>query len=266
MSDVLQKIIDVKRSKLAKRKNHMTIAQLQDVANLTSPPRGFGAALSFKSQDGYALICEIKKASPSAGLIRADFDPASLAKSYAQGGAACLSILTEEDHFQGSPEHLKAARAAVMLPVLRKDFMVDPYQIIESRFMGADCILLIMAAIDDALAADLEALTFELGMDALIEVHDEAEFERAMKLKSPLIGVNNRNLKTLTIDLGTTERIAKLLPADRVLVSESGLKTRADLDRMATVGARRFLIGESFMREPDVEAAVRAVLQEPAHA
>jgi len=213
----------------------------------------------------YALIAEIKKASPSAGLIRADFDAAKLAKSYANAGAACLSVLTEEDHFQGCDAYMQAAREASGLPVLRKDFMLEIYQVAEARVLGADCILLIMACLDDALARDLESYAHDIGLDVLVEVHDEAEFHRAMNLKSPLIGVNNRNLKTLTIDLGTTERLAKLLPKDRVLIAESGLKTPADLARMSNAGAKRFLIGESLMREQDVEAATRELLAVPAH-
>jgi indole-3-glycerol phosphate synthase len=268
MSDVLKKICDVKRAAVAKRKAQTPLAEVERLAKSAIPARGFAAALTAKADRGqYALIAEIKKASPSAGLIRADFDPASLARAYQNAGAACLSVLTEEDHFQGSDAHLQAARAAVNLPVIRKDFMLEPYQVVETRALGADCILIIMAALSDADAAELEATARQVGLDVLIEVHDEAELERALKLKSPLIGVNNRNLKTLVTDLATTERLAALVPTDRVLVAESGLKTSADLARMARCGAKRFLIGESLMKNQDVEAATRAILkQEAAHA
>ncbi len=261
MSGVLKKICDIKRSAVAKRKARTPLAEVERAARGASPPRGFAAALSAKAAKGeYALIAEIKKASPSAGLIRPDFDPAALARAYQAGGAACLSVLTEEDHFQGDDAHLQAARAAVNLPVIRKDFMLEPYQVVEARALGADCILLILAALDDAQADELEICAMENELDVLIEVHDEGEMERALKLKSPLLGVNNRNLKTLATDLGTTERLAKMLPKDRVLVAESGLKTPADLARMARCGAQRFLIGESLMREKDVEAATRKLL------
>ncbi len=267
MSDVLAKICAVKREAVAKRKQAVPFADVERQAKAASPPRGFAAALSAKAKTGYALIAEIKKASPSAGLIRGDFDPAALAQAYQNAGAACLSVLTEEDYFQGTDGHLRAARGAVALPVIRKDFMLEPYQVAEARAIGGDCILLIMACLADAQAAELESCAREFQLDVLIEVHDEGELERAMKLRSPLIGVNNRNLKTLQTDLATTERLAKLLSADRVLVAESGLKTPADLARMARCGARRFLIGESLMKQTDVEAATRAILTpEKAHA
>ena len=268
MSDVLDKICATKRASVAKRKLKTPLGELERIAMAATPARGFAAALSAKADRGqYALIAEIKKASPSAGLIRADFDPASLARSYQAAGAACLSVLTEEDFFQGSDAHLQQARSAVTLPVIRKDFMLEPYQVIEARAIGADCILIIMAALGDSEAAELEATAFQVGLDVLIEVHDEDELTRALKLKSPLIGVNNRNLKTLATDLATTERLAALVPKDRVLVAESGLKTSADLARMSRCGAKRFLIGESLMRNADVEAATRALLkQEAAHA
>jgi indole-3-glycerol phosphate synthase len=268
MSDVLAKICADKRAAVAKRKQRVGLADLEAQAKAATPVRGFAAALTAKVNRGqYALIAEIKKASPSAGLIRADFDPAALARAYANAGAACLSVLTEEDYFQGDDTYLFQARDAVTLPVIRKDFTLEPYQVVESLALGADCILLIMAALDDAQAAELEACARQWDLDVLVEVHDEAELARALKLKSPLIGVNNRNLKTLATDLATTERLAALLPKDRVLVAESGLKTRADLARMQRCGAMRFLIGESLMRERNVEAATRALLaQESAHA
>jgi indole-3-glycerol phosphate synthase len=268
MSDVLSKIAKIKFAAVAQRKKTTPLADVERAAKTASPIRPFGAALTAKvAKGGYGLIAEIKKASPSAGLIRADFDPAALARAYQQGGAACLSVLTEEDHFQGSDAYMQAARAAVDLPVLRKDFMLDPYQVIEARALGADCILLIMAILPDGLAAELEATARGVDLDVLIEVHDAVELDRAFRLKSRLIGVNNRDLKTLKVDIATTERLAKLIPESHTLVCESGLKTPADLARMAKAGARRFLIGESLMREADVAAATRALLaQEKTHA
>jgi indole-3-glycerol phosphate synthase len=262
MSDnVLTTICAKKRETVARRKEKRALNDVMRDASAAPPVRPFGAALTAKAANGYGLIAEIKKASPSAGLIRPDFDPPAIAQAYERAGAACLSVLTEEDFFQGSDAALQAARAATALPVLRKDFMLEPYQVIEARAIGADCILLIIAMLEDAQAADLEFTAQSMGLDVLIEVHDEAELDRALKLKSPLIGVNNRNLKTLTVDLAVTERLAKRVPADRVLVCESGLKTPADLARMARIGARRFLIGESLMREADIEAATRAILK-----
>ncbi|MBL26589.1 MAG: indole-3-glycerol-phosphate synthase [Rhodospirillaceae bacterium] len=262
MSDVLAKICDAKRADVASRRSAKPLAALEAEALSVPAPRGFADALTRRvAEGGYGVITEIKKASPSRGLIRPDFDPPALARAYAAGGSACLSVLTDTPYFQGEDAHLVAARAAVDLPVLRKDFMLDPYQIVESRVIGADCVLLIMAALDDGQAAELEAAAFDLGMDVLVEVHDEAELDRALKLRSPLIGVNNRNLKTLEIDLGTTERLAKRLPDDRDLVCESGLYSRADLDRMNRSGASRFLVGESLMRQTDVAEAVRRLLQ-----
>lgn len=263
MSDVLARICADKRDEVARRKAARPLAGVEQAATEAGPVRGFADALTRHVEAGrYGLICEIKKASPSAGLIRPDFDPAVLARAYEAGGASCLSVLTDEPYFQGRDEYLMAARAACALPVLRKDFMVDPYQVPEARAMGADCILIIMAALSDAQARELEDAAFALGMDVLIEVHDAPEMERALAcLKSPLMGVNNRNLKTLKTDVATTEQLAAMVPPGRVLISESGLTTRADLDRMAAAGARRFLIGESLMRQPDVTEAVAALLR-----
>ena len=266
MRDVLKEICDYKREIVASRKGATSIEELRTRAEAASSPRGFVKALQAASQTGYGLIAEVKKASPSKGLIRADFDPHILAKAYQEGGASCLSVLTDEKYFQGSDDFLLAARAAVSLPVLRKDFMLDPYQIVESRALGADCVLLIMAALSDDEAQELEGLSTELGMDVLVEVHDAEELERALRLSSPLIGVNNRNLKTMTTDLATTEELAGNVPEGRMLVAESGLSVPDDLARMAKVGARCFLIGESLMRQPDVTAATRQILANPVQA
>ncbi len=263
MSDILAEICSAKRDHVATAKGARPLSAVEEQARRQVAPRGFAAALDRAAAHGYGLIAEIKKASPSAGLIRPDFDPPTLARAYAAGGATCLSVLTDAPYFQGRDEFLAAARQAVTLPVLRKDFMIDPWQIAESRALGADCILLIMAALSDAQAAELEAAAVEFGMDVLVEVHDQAEFDRALALRSPLLGVNNRNLKTMTTDLATTERLAARLPPGRVLVAESGLKTPADLARMAKAGARRFLVGESLMRQPDLTEATRALLADP---
>jgi indole-3-glycerol phosphate synthase len=266
VADVLRKICDDKLAHIARRKSETSLSELESAAAAASAPRGFAAALKAASKDGYGLIAEIKKASPSKGLIRADFDPPSLARAYKAGGATCLSVLTDEPYFQGEDSFLVAARDAVDLPALRKDFMLDSWQVTEARALGADCILLIMAALDDAQAAELEAAAFDLGMDVLVEVHNREELDRALNLKSSLIGVNNRNLKTLTVDLATTEELASAVPSDRMLVCESGLYTSDDLARMAAIGARCFLIGESFMRQDDVEQAVRTILRDPVKA
>jgi indole-3-glycerol phosphate synthase len=260
MPDALARICARTRADLAPFKEARPAATLEREALAAPAPRGFTPALREAASRRYGLIAEIKKASPSAGLIRPDFDPASLAHAYAEGGATCLSILTDRPFFQGAPEYLVAARSTVALPVLRKDFMLDPWQVLEARAMGADCILLIMACLEDAEAASLERLATGLGMDVLVEVHDEPELDRALRLASPLIGVNNRDLRTLKTDLATTERLAPRLPSDRLLVAESGLSTPADLARMAAVGARVFLVGESLMRQADVAAATRALL------
>jgi indole-3-glycerol phosphate synthase len=260
MSDVLAEICRAKREHVARRKAELPLGSLE--AELPKEaPRGFARALAAALASGRPpLIAEIKKASPSKGLIRADFDPAALARAYAAGGAACLSVLTDEPYFQGRDRYLADARDAVPLPVLRKDFMVDPWQIVESRWLGADAVLLIMACLDDAQARDLAQAALGLGLDALVEVHDEAELDRALALPGTLLGINNRNLKTLRVDLATFERLAPRAPADRLLVAESGLHGHADLARMARAGARAFLVGESLMRERDVAAATRRLL------
>ena len=266
MADILDKINAYKRAHIKSMKDVRSIGDLENMAHMAESPRGFINALKSAVAEGrYGLIAEIKKASPSKGLIRADFNPPKLAKAYQRAGATCLSVLTDEEFFQGADIFLVGVKGAVKLPVLRKDFMLDPYQVVESRAFGADCILLIMASLSDDQAAELESVAEEFGMDVLVEVHNAEEMQRALKLKTELIGVNNRNLKTMVTDLATTEELAALVPEGRMLVSESGLNTPADLARMSKVGASCFLIGESLMRQDDVEAATRTILnKEPA--
>lgn len=261
---MLKQICDDKRQWIAEKKRSVPEnALLAKIAGVSSP-RGFRAALEAKAaQQRVALIAEVKKASPSKGLIRADFDPVAIARSYERADAVCLSVLTDEKYFQGKDDYLVQVRAAVKLPVLRKDFMLDPYQIVEARSLGADCILLILAALSDAQAAELEAAAIEHGMDALVEVHDEAELERAFRLKSPMLGINNRNLKTMEVDIATTERLMRNIGGSPYLaVCESGIAAQADIRRMQAAGVHCFLVGESLMRQENVEAATRALLGE----
>lgn len=263
MTTILDKIKAYKLEDVATRKAATPLAEITARAKDAPAPRGFADALRGAVQTGYGLIAEIKRASPSKGLIREDFDVPALARAYADGGATCLSVLTDTPSFQGEDGFLMAARGACDLPVLRKDFLYDPWQVVESRALGADCILIIMASVDDALAADLEAAAIEQGMDVLLEVHDAEELDRASRLKSPLMGINNRNLHTFEVTLDTTRTLARRVPEDRMIVSESGLASPADLADLAQFGARAFLIGETLMRQQDVATATRSLLANP---
>jgi len=266
MSTILDKIKAYKLDEVAARKADRPLAEVETAAKAASPVRPFGEALLKASRMGYGLIAEIKKASPSKGLIRENFNPPELAKAYEAGGATCLSVLTDTPSFQGADEYLTQARAATALPALRKDFMYDTYQVAEARALGADCILIIMASVSDAQAQELEDAATAWGMDVLIEVHNAEELERATALKSPLMGINNRDLNTFETSLDTTRTLSKLVPEDRIIVSESGLFTSDDLAEMARFGARCFLIGESLMRQEDVTAATRKLLTPPMNA
>jgi indole-3-glycerol phosphate synthase len=260
MSDVLAEIVAVKAKHVAVSKARRSQAEVETLAALAGAPRGFANALKRVATERFALITEMKRRSPSGGEIRPGFDPANVARDYLEAGATCLSVLTDGPYFGGLDSDLEAARAAVPLPALRKDFMIDPYQIAESRALGADCILLIVATLDDVQLAELASETARFGMDVLVEVHDEAELERALMLDSGMIGINNRNLKTLTTDIATFERLAPRVPADRLLVAESGLRTTADLRRMAQSRAAAFLVGESLLRQNDLIGATRALI------
>jgi indole-3-glycerol phosphate synthase len=258
MSDILQRIVAVKRDEVAQARRRCGLAELQAQASAASPARGFAAALRARVEAGSpAVIAEVKKASPSKGVLREHFVPADIARSYESGGAACLSVLTDERFFQGCAAYLQQARESCSLPVLRKDFLIDPYQVVEARAMGADCVLLIAACLDDGLMSELEACATEQGLDVLVEVHDGEELERALRLRTPLIGVNNRNLRTFEVSLDTTIGLLPRVPGDRLLVTESGILARADVQRMRSAGVHAFLVGEAFMRVPDPGQTLR---------
>jgi indole-3-glycerol phosphate synthase len=262
MTSVLERICADRRTDVERAKAARPMAALIAAVADLPPCRGFAAALARRLMtDEFALIAELKRASPSRGLIRAEFDPVAIARAYVEGGSTCLSVLTERKYFQGDGAYLAAARAVVPVPLLCKDFILDPYQVVEARVLGADCVLLIIAALDDSMAAELAATAAELGLDVLVEVHDERELDRALRLATPLIGINNRNLATLAVDLGVTERLAPRVPGERLIVGESGLSRHQDLVRLAKAGVRAFLVGESLMREADVASSVRTLLR-----
>ncbi len=260
MNDRLAAIIAHKRDEVAARKTVRIARELALIARETPQPRGFAKALDQAAQTGFALIAEIKKASPSKGVIREDFHPRDAAMAYEAGGAACLSVLTDEKYFQGHDDYLRVARDAVALPVLRKDFTIDPWQVAEARALGADAVLLILAAVEDDMAAQIEAEAIDFGLDLILEVHDEDELERALKLTSPLIGINNRNLKSFETDLATSGRLAAMVPEGRMIIAESGISGHGDLEQLTSHGIKRFLVGESLMRQDDIAAATRQLL------
>ena len=265
MSDILQRIVEVKREEIAAARPRRSLGDLQELARGQDAPRGFAAAMRAKVARGdAAVIAEVKKASPSKGVLRAQFDPAAIAVSYAAHGAACLSVLTDVQFFQGHADYLQSARAACALPVIRKDFLIDPYQVVEARAMGADCVLLIAACLGDGQMVELEAAALELGMDVLVEVHDGAELTRALRLRTPLLGINNRNLRTFEVTLDTTLGMLADVPSDRLLVTESGILAQPDVAKMRAAGVHAFLVGEAFMRAPDPGVALEALFGRPA--